>query len=609
MLSFALPAALWLSLAVLPVILFYFLRMRFRKRPVGSNFIWRTLLASTRGGNRLRRRSLLLLALQVGAVAFAALAASVPFTRILAGSGPGVAFIVDTSASMGLPDGASGTGPTRLDTAKARVLAELDKIPAGSPVTVFACGSSVTRVWGPGASRDGARAAVASLRPGEDGFGEAEAASFLTGWLAAQDGSWRGILVTDGGVDLGGRALASAFGGRLTTLAVGGPGGGVSISGFRLSPADEASTSKALLNAWNGGERPASVTVRVSGNGAILASGGFDLAPGANRIALALPVSASADGWMAEIVGGAGPGSRRYLAVNEPEDISVLVVGKPDPFITASLSRRGITLTRLDAFPRNPKSGRWNVVIADGVAAPADFSGNLLAFGRPPLGSPVAVAGTADGPLVPADYLHPLSRFIEWGRGRVSGGTVLGVGPGVQVLATVDGRPSLVAWERDGFRYAVFGADPLHSDIGLSESFPVFIQNFLLWCVPRVDAQSSFTLTVGETASRAVPDSWRLEGGGSVRLGRSGGNVGIEPLRAGLYRWKDGEREGFLAANVPEGEFTAQPRTLAIGGGGSAPGFSRIPRVRPFGDLALLLFAACLIAEWFLWRGLPKERR
>ena len=65
MLSWGAPGALWLGLILLPILFFYFLRLRYRRQPVSSVYLWVRLQQVTRGGSHLRWKSLFLLLLQV----------------------------------------------------------------------------------------------------------------------------------------------------------------------------------------------------------------------------------------------------------------------------------------------------------------------------------------------------------------------------------------------------------------------------------------------------------------------------------------------------------------------------------------------------------------
>ena len=54
MLSWGEPRAFWFAVVIIPIIFFYFLRMRFRRQPVSSIYIWSRLQMTSRGGRKLR---------------------------------------------------------------------------------------------------------------------------------------------------------------------------------------------------------------------------------------------------------------------------------------------------------------------------------------------------------------------------------------------------------------------------------------------------------------------------------------------------------------------------------------------------------------------------
>ena len=160
MLTFAAPSLLWLGLALIPVVALYLLRRRFRRRPSGSNYLWNRVAGRAPGSSRPELRSLILLALQVGAALCAVLAAAGPAIARRGATEPGLAILVDVSASMATADmtDAAGRPESRVAAAAQAALGLVEGLAAGRPLAVFACSSGLRPLAEPGAGRGQAAA-------------------------------------------------------------------------------------------------------------------------------------------------------------------------------------------------------------------------------------------------------------------------------------------------------------------------------------------------------------------------------------------------------------------------------------------------------------------
>jgi len=622
-LSLGLPAAAWLALAALPILLFYFLMLRFRRRPVGSLFLWRPLVAPNEGGAALRLRSILLLFLQLLALALAISAALAPALLSRAAARPGTVFLLDTSASMGATDSlAVGKGfPDRLALAASLIKVEVEKLPSEEPIALFALSYAAVPLAETGTKRGPLLALLdrlasrggAALGGLDGGFDEDAVSDALAAWLAAREEAWQACIATDGGLDLGGARLASVFGGRLRAISVGLSDDSLGVTGLRLEKTADGG-SPARFQVWNGGAAASSRFV-LSWEGMRLGTLEVACPPGWSGQALSWAGTATAGIYDLAIEGGKGLGSTYSLAVNAERPLSVLLVGKAPPFLSAALAFAGLRYTEASSLPSDFSAEAWDLLVTVGTRPPAGLAVNLLAFGTLPDDAPLSMAGSAVGTLVAADRAHPLSRFVDWEGALSQGGTTFRTGPEVQVLATIEGRPALVAWEGGGRRSVACGVDLARSDLGLRSAFPIFMQNVLEWCVPRTDAQSSFTLTVGETLRRSEPPSWKLVGGSFVEARRAGPFVLLTATRRGGAVWESSDRRGFVAANPPASELELAPRPLAglKNGSGDPAGTGgliarTVSKRLPLATWPLLLLAACLALEWRLWRGSSRRR-
>ena len=616
MLSFALPSALWLALALVTVLALYFLRARFNRRPVGSLYIWARLAGRTSGGGRPRPRSLLLLALQVLAVLLAALSAAGPRLEETLVERPGTAYLVDLSASMAAED-ARGARPgvtNRVDLAVALLREELAALPPDSPVALFACGAETRPVGKPGDSPAALAARAGLLAPRDEAFSEAAAAEALGTLIAERGPGWRAVLLSDGGLSLGGERLARAAEGALRVISVGVSGGGLGIGRLRLSP---DGGGKALFQAWNGFGRVVEAGLALELDGKPLARASLALPPGWSRQELTLgdivaqrhmeawPVPGS---YLLSIEGGArgGPpaGASARLSVGSPPPLAVALVGKADPRIKAALGYGDISLRLAKDFGRAPREDEVTLAFVEGVAPPSGLACDLVSFGPEGEDWPVSPGPAVSGAIESLEPGHPLLRFVDWAGARAEGATSLETGPGVVALASIGGKTVLAAWEEGGFSRLACGIDLSRSELGLSPALPVLLRNLVSASRPAADGQTAYTLTVGEIAQRAEPRSFSAPG---LELGRRGNIVSLKAPSAGFFRWRRGAERGYIAADPPLGELDATPRRPAVPARPVEPAAAYERRERSLAAWPLALLCLVLVAEWLLWRGLPSR--
>ncbi len=627
MLSFANPAALLIALAIAPVALLYFLRMRFRRKAVGSTYLWKPLIAATSGGDALKRRSILLLLLQAAAIALAAFSAAGPALSSRRVLRPGTAFLIDVSASMAARDDGS---KSRVEAAVEAARLEIAALGNDVPIMAFACSSTARPLLGE-ATLDKAKASAAlrSVSAGSEAFAESPCADAVSAWTARNEGAWQARLFTDGGLDLGGRRIASAFGGSLGVVTVGSKGGSVGVTGLRL----EREGSGPLIGrftVWNGWPTARTARLRIARGKEELAAGAVIAAPGWSVASLDLPGALEDGAYTVSVAREGGdlasaPGDAYRLSVSARRALTVLLVGRSDPFLKAALAYGGIAFSSSPEFPEKVEA---DIVIVDSAGdapspVPSGARCNLLVFGKPPADAPFAARSLTSGPIVSAEPSHPLSRFVSWEGAKAEAARAYGLRAAADrgaalVLATAGGAPILVAWEKGGYRSLACGIDLARSDLGLKSAFPVLLQNFFQWCVPRVDDQSVFTLVAGETARRALGSAPGSAGGDAfkargVEVERTGPIVSLTARDAGIFEWAEGSSKGYIAANVPAGELDEAPRSLQAvesgGGAATALASSEQTRTAPLGGWAALLLAACLAGEWIAWKGGTSRRR
>lgn len=134
----------WLFLLLIPLLIFYFLKLKRPRLEIASLALWRQVISDQRVNSPFQKfkRNLLLL-LQIMILVLLALAAMQPFIRGDAASSEYLPIMIDTSASMAAVD--EETGESRLDLAKAEVREIIENMLPGQQITLISVGATVRR--------------------------------------------------------------------------------------------------------------------------------------------------------------------------------------------------------------------------------------------------------------------------------------------------------------------------------------------------------------------------------------------------------------------------------------------------------------------------------
>ncbi|MCB1096544.1 MAG: BatA and WFA domain-containing protein [Verrucomicrobiae bacterium] len=125
--GFFAPAAAWLFLLLIPLVAFYFLKLRRPRVTIPSLVLWRQVLNDQRVNSPFQKfkRNLLLL-LQILLLVALVLAAMQPFFFGSSSRSLRIPILIDTSASMAALDAPGGT--SRLDAVKQRIIETIDNM-------------------------------------------------------------------------------------------------------------------------------------------------------------------------------------------------------------------------------------------------------------------------------------------------------------------------------------------------------------------------------------------------------------------------------------------------------------------------------------------------
>ncbi len=608
MLNWGSPGAFWLILAVLPIVICYFLRMFFRRQPVSSTYLWSRLRRPNQGGRFLQRRSVGLLLLQILAALFAVLAIAEPVWLSRQTVKPGRLFLVDVSASMAtLEDPASRRD--RLTEAKRILERELRRGPSDWPVMIMACDTTARPMGEPVVQPGQAQAIIKQLTVSGGGFDEVEVAKAVGAWLTRQTRPWQACLITDGGLELGGQRLAGIFTSGFRVITVGKTGNNLGVTGLRID--FEQKTARFLIH--NGWATPQPLKITLSYNQEVLQRQVITVAAGVSGQQLPLQGPLRAGYYTVEIVhpqDSLASDNRYILAVNPPRKVRILLIGPANPFLKAALTHPLIEYSQRSQLTEGELAGGdWDMVIADRVKLPRGLRCNVLTFGQIPAGAPLVRGPAVRGKIVAVDGQHPLLRFGDWQALQVTQGFAVTIKPGARSLATVEGRPLVATWEEAGYHRVAWGTDLFGSNLGLAGAFPVFLQNMVRWTVPQWGNPLAYNLTVGITAAISEPPTWSLPKRTGIAYRRLGRRVIIEPTVPGIAVWEDRDRRGWIAVNPPFSEADIAPRKLTGNGKAAKTSAGVTEQRRPLTEWALAALLVCLAIEWIIWRGVRLSRK
>ncbi len=194
--NFSALSSAWLFTLLIPLIVFYFLKLKRPRHTIPSLVLWRQVLADQRVNAPFQKfkRNLLLL-LQILLLTLLVLAAMQPFLRREASRAQRLPVLIDISASMAALDVPGGT--SRLDAAKKRVRELIDTLPPDQDLALIAFGQSARRLTGFTNNRRELRLALDALAV-EDVTGDLDEALRMAQALTRTAAFDKVLLLSDG---------------------------------------------------------------------------------------------------------------------------------------------------------------------------------------------------------------------------------------------------------------------------------------------------------------------------------------------------------------------------------------------------------------------------
>ncbi len=267
----------------------------------------------------------------------------------------------------------------------------------------------------------------------------------------------------------------------------------------------------------------------------------------------------------------------------------VLLVGEGNPFLVGVLeAHSGVELTRASSASE-AQSADHDVVIFDGVDAPAGLEhAGLLAIGASAAG--LELGDEIDDPRITATLSgHDALGGVRLDAVRIQRAREVRVEPSDQVLARSGDAALIAARERGGRRAMVLGFDLSETDLGERIAFPLMVHHALRWL-------SAYKT---DTVLSETPGSILEVPGEVAVLGPDGEAAETEV--------------GYLFDTQEAGIYHVDERAIAVSGAEVAgpipapllvPSEAALSRMPPLAViLALFLLAVFLVEWWLLNRG------
>jgi hypothetical protein len=589
--------------AALPIVAFYFLKLRRRRVPVSSTWLWQRTLQDLRVNAPFQRlRNSLLLVLQLLLVAFAAAALADPVGRAGAPGEHRWALLIDRSASMRMTD----VKPSRLDAAKQGARAILASCGPRDEVMVVAF-SDRARVMTPFTSdRAEIERAIDAVEAADTPTRAQEAFRIAASAVAPyphrtvvilSDGRFEPLQGVEQGLDL-------------RFVPVGGGGRNAAITSIEArKPLRNGDPWTIFGQIDYGGPSAAEIPVECHVNGRLKSVKKVELAPGTSQavvfefvqpepelveLRLAAPDDLSVD-------------DRALLAVR-PGRTRLLVAGGNTWFIDKAVANlRDADAFRAERFTASAAEG-YDVVILDGGAPGPLPEGRYLVFGAPPPWEGLVTGPAVEQPvIVDWDRRHPATRRISFG------GIFIKSCPrytlplfATPVVEGTDGLPLVFAYERGRTRILTVAFSLLDSDWPLRLSFPLFLSNALDWLrdegrvQPRPGEALRLRLAEGERSLEVIGPHGRRE----TLSGEPGQEVVYgDTERAGLYSVRRAKGVELVALNLfdPQESRVDVAQELKLMSGQALAAAALPPVTRSYWRWIAAAALLLLCAEWFVY--------
>ncbi|MEO6739882.1 MAG: BatA and WFA domain-containing protein [Chthoniobacteraceae bacterium] len=542
--SFTALSSAWLFALLIPLVVFYFLKLKRPRQVIPSLVLWRQVLSDQRVNSPFQKfkRNLLLL-LQILLLALLALAAMQPFLRREAKRAARLPILVDVSASMGALDKAGGR--SRLDEAKQRLHGRIESLPPDQELCLVAFGKSARKLTGFTNNKTELRDAVRALET-QDVPGDLEEALRLAQALARNSPFDRVLVLTDGNLPAK-TNFELPFQLELQKLPPAGPNAG--ITAFNARRAGSGDWELFIQLAVTDPAPAATATVELQSGGQTIAQENVALTPGSTP-RLAFRVSGAQDAAIHAVL---RPGGFDSLASDNDAWLTLPAVRPLDVFVPESLATFRHALAALDGiriFPSKdtPSPSAFDLAISDKTGAPPARVLCTTGFVPEDIASLVTIAKKS---VAAIDWRResPLLQHVSLDEVIFMEDPVTAEGKddtafaalGYEILAHGPHGPlALVRSEESGTRVHLL-FHPEHSTLPFRVAFPIFTANLVERARTLAGLSESAALATGVlppqnfTAGASVAVSGPSRFTHTERADERGAIAGIPAPRVGEY--------------------------------------------------------------------------
>ena len=515
-----------------------------KERPLGSRFGW-----------LFRKNLLLLLQILIASCLVAALAD--PFVRSWGAAGGDKIVVFDLSASMKAGD-RSGR---RFEKGQRELLSLIDQLSSDERMMIIGAGPTTRILCALTEEKRRLREAARSLRA-TDAPAAVKDAILLAHSFLRKDSQDQVVVVSDGAFS-GAEELPWGSP-QLRLVAVEGGKDNVGIVAFearRLAPT--ANRFEIFLGVNNFTEREVKAALSVMLDDKTWIKRELSI-PARERTSIVYPYEGSlarrASAFL-DISDDLATDNHAYLALAEFPKTKLLYAGKGSPFLDHLFNALPqLEVTAVAELPPDFLAAQvheYDLVILDGIAAPAIAEGNFILIHTTAESLPVKAKGEVTRPrAAPWRAGHPLTAGLRLDGLYVKEALSLFPVGGATTILGSDEKPLIVAVENKKLKALVIGFDLAESDFPYKIAFPVLFSNALQWFQPQRPEFPAVQVPAGSPYLLNLRgDERQVEFLGPGR-NRTVLAADANPLpfadtfETGFYSYKTGAREGQFAVNL-----------------------------------------------------------
>jgi hypothetical protein len=625
--SLANPTALLWLLLVIPVVVFYILKIRLKRVPVSTVIFWRQIFDEKKPRTLWQKlRHLVSLLVQLALLALLVAALTEPFLASEAKNAQRVILIIDNSASMNATD----VAPSRLEKAKEEAQLIIKGLRARDEMAIVAAGTQPRVVCGLTGHHKTLRDALEEVGPTDGPTKLADAMALAKRLASETEGGGkecRIVVVTDGTAE---GAVKMSGEEMVRFVAVGGKAANVAITRFQVRRSTvnpivyEILAEVTNFSDAQVGDFRLSITL----NGKPIEIKALNLAPNGKWSEVIESLTADGGHLTAELVVKGEKEDKPYTDAIVADNRAVALLPKRDEVPTHMHSPGG-NLFLQKVLEANPLT---KLTTSRG-AMPKEFPPSAVTVfhrevpAKLPAGAVFVIDPTNDcelwkmgeklqNPLVTQQEKEsPLMAHVRLDNVIMPEARKLTFTPAAgkpQVLAgTVTGDPVFALIERPEGKVVVLTVNLEQSDLPFRTAFPILATNALSFFTSQSELRES--LTTGATAEVTLPSIGEFvlksPDGSLKKLPTGGGRVTVGPFdKVGVwsvaYEGKDGPPAEEFAVNLMSpAESDARPPDGLVSAptaadSGLVSGFLGRPLWWYLIGLAWLLMAV----EWYLYQ-------